>query len=107
MKNFVLVIVLLLNVCTGFTQRIGRADEKALELREDSLKKYAVKIIQGITATDRFTADSIFTKMLVRALKTPHSFYYRFDSLLTISRLYAPMLYASMAPYKCVPTMVR
>ncbi|HMU73264.1 MAG TPA: hypothetical protein PKD93_11015, partial [Ferruginibacter sp.] len=46
--------------------------------------------IQGISSDDRFTSDSLFTRMLVRALKTPNSFYYPFDSLETISRLYAP-----------------
>jgi hypothetical protein len=71
-------------------QRLTKADEKALQHKEDSLKKFAVQIIQGRMPTDRFGADSTFTKMLVRALKTPNSFFYPFDSLLSISRLYAP-----------------
>jgi hypothetical protein len=71
-------------------QRLGKAEEKALQHKEDSLKKFAVQIIQGRNSNDRFDADSNFTKMLVRALKTPNSFYYPFDSLLTISHLYAP-----------------
>ncbi|HNF03395.1 MAG TPA: hypothetical protein PLH62_13460, partial [Ferruginibacter sp.] len=61
-----------------------------MQQKEDSLKPIAVKIIQGISSDDRFTSDSLFTRMLVRALKTPNSFYYPFDSLETISRLYAP-----------------
>lgn len=54
------------------------------------MKGPAIKIIQGINEKDRFNADSVFTKMFVRALKTKGSFYYPFDSLVTISRLYAP-----------------
>lgn len=85
--------VLLVFISIGFissAQRITKADEKLLQKKEDSLKKLSVKLIQGITATDRFNADSIFTRILVRALKTPNSFYYTFDSLETISKLYAP-----------------
>ena len=61
-----------------------------MPLREDSIKQYADDIVNAREALERFNADSIFTKMLVRALKEPYSFYYPFDSLQTISRLYAP-----------------
>ena len=57
---------------------------------EDSLKHYARKIINGINSADRFKADSLFTRLFMRTLKTPNSFYYPFDSLQSISRLYAP-----------------
>lgn len=90
MKKLFLFLPLLLVTFWVSAQRLSRADEKNLQLKEDSLKKFAVKLIQGINASDRFNADSIFTKMLVRSLKTPNSFYYTFDSLETISRLYAP-----------------
>lgn len=87
--------LVILNACLAIfyfahAQQISKADQKVLRLKEDSLKKYSIKLIQGITAADRFAADSLFTKTLVRALKTPHSFYYPFDSLETISKLYAP-----------------
>ena len=58
--------------------------------REDSLKGFAYNIVNGETATQRFVSDSQFIRMLVRTLKQPNSFYYPFDSLETISRLYAP-----------------
>ena len=74
----------------SFSQSGNRPDLKLMQQKEDSLKPIAVKIIQGISSDDRFTSDSLFTRMLVRALKTPYSFYYPFDSLETISRLYAP-----------------
>lgn len=58
--------------------------------KEDSLKKYAFDIVNARDVADRFRADSMFTRVLVRALKEPNSFSYPFDSLQTISRLYAP-----------------
>jgi hypothetical protein len=54
------------------------------------LKGYAFNIVNAETATKRFIADSAFIRLLVRALRQPNSFYYPFDSLQTISRLYAP-----------------
>ena len=41
-------------------------------------------------AENRFHYDSIFIRLLVKALKTPYSFEYPFDSVYTISRLSAP-----------------
>lgn len=89
MKKLLSILVLVLVHHISVAQ-LSKADAKILRLKEDSLKKFAVKIIEGINPKDRFDADSIFTKMFVRALKTPNSFYYTFDSLITISRLYAP-----------------
>jgi len=73
-----------------FSQQLGRADYSQLQAKEDSLKKFAFQIVNGTEATDRFHADSQFTRMLVRALKVNNSFFYPFDSLQTISRLYSP-----------------
>jgi hypothetical protein len=75
---------------SGSAQYISANDELFLNQKEDSLQGYAVKIIQDSIDYERFQSDSIFTKMLVRALKTHNSFYYPFDSLQTISKLYAP-----------------
>lgn len=58
--------------------------------REDSLKVLAQTILTGKDAAERFRADSAFTRTLVRALSTPHSFRHPFDSLKNISRVYAP-----------------
>lgn len=58
--------------------------------REDTLRILTDRILNGREASDRFRADSIFTRTLVRALRTPHSFYHPFDSLTTVSRVYAP-----------------
>lgn len=90
MKNRLGLILSLFIGTHCFGQLPAPAVIKNLQRKEDSLKNYSVKIIQGINSADRFTADSIFTRMLVRALKEKYSFNYPFDSLQTISRLYAP-----------------
>ena len=87
--------ILLLALCIGFmissdAQPILPADFKLLKAKEDSMKIPAATLIQGINASDRFKADSLLTKMLVRALMVPNSFYYPFDSIYTVSKLYAP-----------------
>lgn len=74
----------------AYAQSAKKAFSSSMQLREDSIKQYAHDIVNAQEALQRFNADSIFTKMLVRALKEPFSFYYPFDSLQTISRLYAP-----------------
>lgn len=61
-----------------------------LQTKEDSLNPIAKSIVQSEDVSIRFRSDSLFTRMLVRALRTPYSFEYPFDSLVTISRLYAP-----------------
>ena len=38
----------------------------------------------------RFAADSAFLKLFVKALRVPNSFSYKFDSVETISKVYAP-----------------
>ena len=71
-------------------QHLSQAEEGEFARREDSLKGFAFRIVNDSLAQDRFRADSQFVRSLVRSLRQPHSFYYPFDSLETISRLYAP-----------------
>ncbi len=65
-------------------------ESKQLEKQQDSLKIYAYDIVNAEEPSQRFRADSFFIRMLVRSLKFPNSFYFPFDSLQTISKLYAP-----------------
>ena len=58
--------------------------------KEDSLKLEAPKMLVSPDPVERLRVDSILTRTLVRALRMPYSFYYPFDSLFTISKLYAP-----------------
>ncbi|MBS1948255.1 MAG: hypothetical protein JST47_10855 [Bacteroidetes bacterium] len=70
--------------------QLSAAQKKELRKREDSLKEFANNIVWGQETAERFRADSNFIRMLVRALVLKNSFYYPFDSLKTISRLYSP-----------------
>ncbi|MEQ1554329.1 MAG: hypothetical protein ABL929_09135 [Ferruginibacter sp.] len=90
MKNYFTIICSLLFTLQINAQQISKTDTKFLQKKEDSLKNVGLKIIQGINASDRFFADSAFTRILVRALKTKNSFYYPFDSIINVSKLYAP-----------------
>ncbi len=69
-----------------------QAQDSRMQLQqiEEELKPLAYAILNEDQFIDRFKADSAFTRGLVRALRTPHSFRYRFDSLVTISQQYAP-----------------
>ena len=79
-----------LSVQDGWSQKIHAADLKKLRASEDTLKDYSFYLNTDSLTEDRMIADSIFTKTLVRALQIRHSFYYPFDSVLGVSKLYAP-----------------
>ncbi|HEV2833059.1 MAG TPA: hypothetical protein VGW31_13850 [Hanamia sp.] len=87
MNKAILLLSSLFIFGNSFAQNISSVNRKSLQQKEDSLKTYGLTIIQGRTAEERFTADSQFTKMFVRALKIKGSFHYPFDSLITISKL--------------------
>jgi len=88
-KYFLAIILLIISHANGMSQ-VSNSDLAILSKKEDSLKINSYKLINAINSSDRLIADSIFTRTFVRALKTKHSFYYPFDSLQTISKLYAP-----------------
>ena len=69
---------------------LSPAAETIFQQREDTIKQFAYNIVNAETPESRFRADSQFIRSLVKVLKLPYSFYYSFDSLQTISRLYAP-----------------
>ncbi len=73
-----------------FSQKIIAADMKKLRVKEDTLMEYSFYLNTDSLTEDRMISDSAFTKTLVRALQIKNSFYYPFDSLAGISKLYAP-----------------
>ena len=85
-----LICLIAIGARSSAQSHLRPAAAEALQQREDSLKKFADSIVNAETAEARFRADSQFIRSLVKALKVPYSFYYPFDSLQTISRLYAP-----------------
>ena len=74
----------------GHSQSISPADKKKLATKEDTLIFYARKLVMDSSTADRMISDSIFTRTLVRTLQIKNSFYYPFDSVQGISKLYAP-----------------
>ncbi len=73
-----------------YSQHISPGDGRYLVQKEDSMKIQAAKILHGNDPANRLKADSLFTRIFMRALQVKHSFDYHFDSLETISQLYAP-----------------
>ncbi len=64
--------------------------QKKLNLFQDTLKKLGIRIIQGADEMDRKAATYKFIPVLVRALKTPGSFEFPFDSIKTFRVVYSP-----------------
>lgn len=89
MKPIFILIFCWAFLCTS-AQKLTNTELKNFRLREDSLKKHSYKIVNGEDASLRFRSDSNFTRILVRALVQKNSFYFPFDSLKSISRLYSP-----------------
>ena len=74
----------------SFSQTISSADKKKLREKEDSLKMMAKALVLDSTTAGRMIADSLFIRTLVRTLQIKNSFYYPFDSVQGISKLYSP-----------------
>ena len=74
----------------SFSQKLTSADMKKMRAKEDTLKDYSFYLNTDSLPADRMISDSSFTKTLVRALQIKNSFYYPFDSVVGISKLYAP-----------------
>jgi hypothetical protein len=71
-------------------QRIAPADLKTLHKKEDSLKSFVKNVIVDSFTAGRMRSDSQFVKTLVRSLQVKNSFYFPFDSVKGIGKLYAP-----------------
>ncbi len=63
---------------------------KVLRQKEDSLKHLAKNLIVDSLTEGRMRNDSLFVRTLVRSLQVKNSFYYPFDSVKGISKVYAP-----------------
>ena len=69
---------------------IAAADKRQLQLKEDTLKRLAKQLIVDSLTAGRMRNDSLFIRTLVRTLQIKNSFYYPFDSVRGISKIYAP-----------------
>jgi len=85
----ILFFASIFTVCTASAQnRIAKSDLKYLAKVEDTLGALADKVLDDLDVVSRVRSDSMLTRTLVRALKTPHSFDYHFDSLMTLTVAY-------------------
>lgn len=89
-RHFVALLLIVFVSVSASAQRISKSDLEQLQQLEDSMKVYSNQMIFDPLATQRFEADSMFIRLLVRALRTPYSFHYPFDSVVTVSKLYPP-----------------
>lgn len=78
-------------------QKIAAADLKHLQMLDDSLGDYGARILDEPLPPNRLKADSMFTRILVRALRVPNSFYFHFDSLQT-----APVVYPQDSSFRII-----
>lgn len=69
---------------------ISDANLRFLALKEDSLKQLGSKFTTDTVLDNRRKACFDFIPKFVSALKTDNSFYYPFDSLETVSKIYSP-----------------
>lgn len=96
-------VALLLSFCTlllasqSHAQQIAPADLKRLQKLDDSLQEYGNKMLDELMATDRLRADSMFTRLLVRAMRVSNSYYYMFDSMQM-----APVLYPADSSFRII-----
>lgn len=90
MKRFICIFLLIISSGYCFAQGLSATDIKLLRSMEDSMAVHAKQMIFADDASARFYADSIFIRSLVKALRVPYSFNYRFDSVKTVSKLYPP-----------------
>lgn len=92
MKNIFLVFsfFLILFGSAVQAQTISAADRKQLKIKEDSLQQIARFMILDSVAAGRLLAYKDFVPTFIRALKIKNSFFHPFDSVLGISKLYAP-----------------
>jgi hypothetical protein len=80
-----LLLMLSLHVCA---QKLNSGDLQDLKTLEHSLQEYSNQMVFDTIGVNRFSADSAFIKIMVKALHTPHSFNYPFDSIKTVSKIY-------------------
>jgi hypothetical protein len=88
--SLIALIVLSFGSQPLMAQHLDMEQTREFEKRQDSLAGSSYKIVFAEEPEDRFRSDSLFIRTLVRALKRPYSFYFPFDSIQTISKLYAP-----------------
>ncbi|MGI4749770.1 MAG: hypothetical protein ACRYFB_03970 [Janthinobacterium lividum] len=84
-----LLLLLVLLKFFGYSQVLS-ANQLKLKSYEDSLKILGSTVINNENDLERKNANYQFIRTFVSALKTPGSYHYKFDSVKTVSLIYAP-----------------
>lgn len=71
-------------------QGIAPGDLRKLKIKEDSLSFHARNLTLDSIIGRKMRSDSLFVRTLIRSLQVKNSFFYPFDSVLGISKIYAP-----------------
>lgn len=96
MNMFRLFAILIISATVVFSSAsyaqstMSAAEMKQWRAIDDSLLDYGNKMLDMEQPTDRLRADSMFTRLMVRALVIPHSFYNSFDSMNMAPVMYPP-----------------
>ncbi|MES2266055.1 MAG: hypothetical protein V4520_04820 [Bacteroidota bacterium] len=91
MKGFFIALFLIITFNASFAQHSDEVKNlKDLRIYQDSLKALGKKFINDPDDLERKNANYRFIRMLVAALKVPHSFNYPFDSVKAVSIINSP-----------------
>ncbi|MBI1344476.1 MAG: hypothetical protein GC171_16255 [Terrimonas sp.] len=88
--KFLFTLFLLGILCHQGNSQITPANLRQLQKKEDSLAAFARDMILDSLTAGRMRSDSQLVRTLVRSLQIKNSFFYPFDNVLGISKLYAP-----------------
>jgi hypothetical protein len=89
-KSIPFLLILFCFFSQAHSQKIAPADHRQLRHKEDTLRLLAEDLTIDSLTAGRMRNDSLFIRTLVRSLQIKNSFYYPFDSVQGISKLYAP-----------------
>lgn len=90
MKKPLVAFFFLLLASLAQAQNISASELKVLAAKEDSLKTLAKNLIVDSLTAGRMRNDSLFVRTLLRSLQVKNSFFYPFDSVQGIGKVYAP-----------------
>jgi hypothetical protein len=91
-----LPVCIICSTTASQSQKIAATDLKKLRVLDDSLGKIGANILDELPSK-RLQADSLFTRVLVRALRVSNSFYFHFDSMQT-----APVVYPADSSFRII-----
>ena len=88
-KHYLLAVLAMLTFYSSSAQ-FQQKDRDLLDMYQDSLKSLGNNVVNNTEELARKNNNYTFIKTLVSALKTPNSYWYKFDSVKTISILNSP-----------------